>query len=277
MRPVSELFYPPGEFTILQPATIADIAHAEKILRVKLPEAYTRLVAQQNGGYLRFCHLPKQSPPADDGGFFRRTWEIRDIFGLQPGNDRCITANAELAREEWGLAKGLVPFEGDGHTWLCFDYRKVGPAGEPSITYADVECDREEPVCASFQILLDGLILTDYRFWFAIDDAAVAGKIPALLKALGCTPGRHGHKGTWDWPPYHGSLEQDKPAYLTFAHKGTEERHWLLSRSAATPLLSLDVCEKDQSLALARLHAALGAGCPLVLVPYGRGEMSGQP
>lgn len=52
----------------------------------------------------------------------------------------------------------LIPFDGDGHWYMCFDYRSSGPRGVPSITFVDFECEREELVAQNFLEFLSGLV-----------------------------------------------------------------------------------------------------------------------
>jgi hypothetical protein len=53
--------------------------------------------------------------------------------------------------------RGLVPFDGDGHWYMCLDYRKNSQV--PAVTYADLECDRETQIAESFAEYLSMLRL----------------------------------------------------------------------------------------------------------------------
>lgn len=52
---------------------------------------------------------------------------------------------------------GLIPFDGDGHWYICLDYRidKL----TPEITYIDIECDNQEKIADSFSAYLSSLKL----------------------------------------------------------------------------------------------------------------------
>ncbi len=55
-------------------------------------------------------------------------------------------------------ADSLVPFDGDGHWYLCFDFRKVGRYAEAEITFIELECGTEESVATDFSGFLKKLI-----------------------------------------------------------------------------------------------------------------------
>lgn len=120
------------------PLTPDAIAAAERALGVSLPRSFLDLLREQNGGYLR-CTLPnsvhsllwgigERYPNIVD----QRHWLDLDEAEQPPG--------AEL----------LVAFDGDGHWYLCLDYRHVGPHGEPSVSFIDVEIGRESAVAPDF-------------------------------------------------------------------------------------------------------------------------------
>ncbi len=132
------------------PLTDAMVVAAEKQLGVKLAPAYLEMLREQNGGYLR-ASWPKCVSNTLFG--------IGDTFAS-------ITRDAAWWRpkrrspEMWAPAglDLLIPFDGDGHWDMCFDYRVVGARGEPSITYVDCESEYEEPIAASFEAYVEGLV-----------------------------------------------------------------------------------------------------------------------
>ena len=125
----------PAYLPYLQPPlTDRAVASAETKIGHRLPAAYLRLLRKQNGGYIRFS-LPEM---------------IHDqIAGIGPHFP-------SLTEHDWGEGQawvsfplqGLVPFDGDGHWYICLDYRK-SPA-TPSVTYVDIECDHQSGVGGSF-------------------------------------------------------------------------------------------------------------------------------
>lgn len=51
----------------------------------------------------------------------------------------------------------MVPFDGDGHWYICLDCRNN--RSSPAITYIDTECDQQKKVANSFSDYLSQLIL----------------------------------------------------------------------------------------------------------------------
>lgn len=107
---------------------------AEKQLGYKLPKEYIELLKIQNGGYIRFTL-------SGDSG---------QLFGIGPCfpsitstdlTDYTDTVSYEL--------NGLIPFDGDGNWYICFDYRKGSTF--PEITFIDLECDEEEVIADNFK------------------------------------------------------------------------------------------------------------------------------
>ncbi len=116
------------------PLTQAVIASAEEKIGHKIPNDYLDLLKMQNGGYIRFS-LPNM---------------VHDsIAGIGPNFPSLTSFDWDQCQEVVSFSlKGLVPFDGDGHWQLCLDYRQHRSA--PSVTYVDVECDREAPIAVSF-------------------------------------------------------------------------------------------------------------------------------
>jgi hypothetical protein len=169
---VNDVWRVPAYLPYLQPRlTSARLAAAEKQLGVKLPRSYVALLEVQNGGYVR-RKLPDH--------VFSKIWGIGPHFPS-------ITREREW-HDEWSPkdAQGLVPFDGDGHWHLCFDYRKRGRTREPSITYVDNELEREQKIAESFDSFLALLEpdIDEYTFGLAHTSLkAVVKAIQPLLKA----------------------------------------------------------------------------------------------
>ncbi len=126
------------------------VREAESQLAVQLPRVYLGLLKQQNGGYLR-ASWPESVSETLFGIGPRFPSITRDDGWWRPKN-----AESQMwAPPEPNL---LIPFDGDGHWDMCFDYRKHGPRKEPSITFVDCECKRERPIVESFVDYLAGLV-----------------------------------------------------------------------------------------------------------------------
>ena len=126
----------PAYLPCLQPPlTDEAVANAEEQIRHTLPAAYLALLKKQNGGYIRFS-LPNM------------TQTHRMIAGIGP-NFPSLTPLDDLQEYVSFPLQGLVEFDGDGHWYLCLDYREN--SGIPSVTYANIEGDyRESRVAESF-------------------------------------------------------------------------------------------------------------------------------
>jgi hypothetical protein len=134
----------PAYLPYLQPPlTDEAVASAERKIGHKLPREYLDLLKKQNGGYIRYS-LPES--PHDT------------IAGIGPYFPSLTEFDWEACQEHVTFPlQGLVPFDGDGHWHLCLDYRH--DSTRPSITYADVECNREERLAGSFAEYLSMLRL----------------------------------------------------------------------------------------------------------------------
>ena len=162
-----------SEYVTHLPLTEKMIENAEKKLKVSLPKSYLELLkTQYNGGSLRFDGFYD-----DDEGHYSIT-EIEGI-GEQFGG---ILESLETA-EEYELPKGLLPFAGDGHDLYCFDYRKCGPHGEPSITHVYTEEFTVTPLADHFEAFTDKLFNSYHSFVFGFEH--VAGDDLVLMEKLG--------------------------------------------------------------------------------------------
>ena len=116
-----------GNFT-LRSLTNADVVAAENRLNVKFPPAYVNMVLEQNGGMI----VRNAFPAPDHPNFTEPFVEVDYIYGI--GSNTGLFDSVYF-QQEWGLPDGLLLFNGDGHAWLAFDYRKV--AVDPPIVYVD--------------------------------------------------------------------------------------------------------------------------------------------
>jgi hypothetical protein len=129
------------------PAVVDD---AERQLGVKLPQSYLALLRVQNGGYTEvklassvqsmIWGIGTKFPSITEGSIKSRTSAFKGETWLPDGADR------------------LVPFDGDGHWYLCFDFRRVGRHAEAEITFVDLEHGIEERVAINFSDFLKKLV-----------------------------------------------------------------------------------------------------------------------
>jgi hypothetical protein len=129
---------------IQQPLTDKVIRATEADFGISLPRSYLDILHTQNGGYIGYglpdlCH--------------------RVINGIGDEYPR-LKAICWSEFEDDTMAKaceGLIPFDGDGHWFLCFDYRHS--KRNPGIVYIDTEGRERVPgmVAKSFDGYLDKL------------------------------------------------------------------------------------------------------------------------
>lgn len=129
------------------------ISNAEDYLGYKLPETYIKLLKIQNGGYTRFTI--KGSPLGQCWGIGSNFPNILDNDWKRDDVEDFVSFPLE----------GLIPFDGDGHWYCCFDYRENN--NEPKITFIDIECDEQQLVAENFDEFLAQLTLD-------IDDCVIA-------------------------------------------------------------------------------------------------------
>jgi hypothetical protein len=269
-----QILYAPSKHYTLPRLTADEVRRAERQLGIRLPAAYVRLLKYQNGGRLRYGGIfPEQRSPRTHTT--RKVYEFESIAGLHSRLERALNAITTVARKEWDLPEGLFPFDGDGHWWLCLDYRKCGPQGEPCITHYDTEYEREARIASSFAVLVSGLIYADPHYQWALDASAVQGDaFDRLLRGLGCRTGRYKHPETWDWPKYRGEI-RDEPAYLqVFANTVSKGEQRFLDLPSKHPVLSVDVSPKDQAACIRELAAAFGPDARLIHQPPDRKRVS---
>jgi hypothetical protein len=144
---MNKIWQSPKYMPYVQPAlTNEALAEAEKQIGYKLPVEYIELLKIQNGGYIRYS--------IEDTVHF----VIKGIGPYYPS----ILGHDWSDFDDWELSfelNGLVPFDGDGHWYICFDYRNQQL--EPEITYIDTESDEEIHIAKSFKEYLTLLVIDE--------------------------------------------------------------------------------------------------------------------
>ena len=162
----------------MQPAlTRALLLETEERIGFKLPQELVALLAEQNGGYIR--------------------WQLEDmvhdtIHGIGPHFPEFgVVSGSEKRDLDWSVygdwlpfdvkdGRYLVPFDGDGHWSLCLDYRR--DSLKPGVTFVDTEGIKEEPVADSFAAYLQALKPEVYEDEFVLQGVT---DIEALRAYLG--------------------------------------------------------------------------------------------
>ncbi len=132
----------------LEPLTDEIVEKAEEKLKIKLPQSYINILKDQNGGYIKFNSYPSDVPTswADDH------INVDHIFGI--GQKDSILQSESLIKE-WEMPEGLILFNGDGHTWVAFDYRNV--SSEPPIVFVDNDDEKIIKIAEHFDEFLERL------------------------------------------------------------------------------------------------------------------------
>lgn len=159
----------PAYLPYLQPALTAEtVRAAEAQLGRRLPAAYLELLAVQNGGYLRYSL--KESAHSV-------------IAGIGPHYPSLTGFDWQETQQQVSFPlAGLVPFDGDGHWFLCLDYRSG--AAEAAVTMVDIECDGQERVAHTFADYLACLELDIEDEW-VLQTRDLQGLKADLAKRLG--------------------------------------------------------------------------------------------
>ncbi|MBC7756470.1 MAG: SMI1/KNR4 family protein [Bdellovibrio sp.] len=200
---MNKIWQSPKYLPYVQPTlTDAILADAEKQIGYKLPAEYIDLLMIQNGGYIRYT--------------IKETVHSL-IAGIGPYYPSITNLPDWSESEDWGLSfklVGLIPFDGDGHWHLCFDYRNQ-PV-EPKITLIDIECDREELIAKNFKEYLSLLVMQvedDYVIETSLSVDAAVEQVATISKAAiakidfeapdawahGYVIYRGKYKGKWVW------------------------------------------------------------------------------
>lgn len=128
------------------------LENAEKQIGFKLPKELVEILKIQNGGYVRY-KLP-ESPQ-------------EKIMGIGPYFPSLTNFDWEEYEEDVSFeVNGLVPIDGDGHWYICLDYRENKQ--NPKVSWIDFECDNQEEIAESFAEYLELLELD-----FNVDDLVI--------------------------------------------------------------------------------------------------------
>mgnify|MGYP002623329024 CR=1 FL=1 len=137
--------------------TDAILAAAEAHLKVRFPADYVAALRQKNGGATlgQYFPLPKQEVPAHltryiDNGYV----SVAEINGI--GTSHTSVLETEYMTAEWQLPKGFVLLDGDGYTWIAFDYRTADH--EPTIVFLDSDSGDTLFLAASFAEFFSRLV-----------------------------------------------------------------------------------------------------------------------
>lgn len=148
-------FWGPGGHGVQSPLTDEMVREAEDILGVTLPGELLELLRIQNGGVAAKgnCIFPTAVATSWAEGHI----PFADLMGIGRTDGSLSLLNTPYLVEEWDLPEPLVLLSGDGHYWIGLDYRKVGPADEPEVTWFDTDSAEHVVVAPTFRSFVEGL------------------------------------------------------------------------------------------------------------------------
>lgn len=139
----------------LNTLTEEDIKKVETVFKIKFPDAYLNILKEQNGGGIIYNAFPVHENNILNEPFI----EVEYIYGIgkNPG-----ILDSEYLLKEWEMPDRLILFNGDGHTWIAFDYRNV--SAEPPIVYVNNDEDTKViQIANSFNEFLENLCTIEYE------------------------------------------------------------------------------------------------------------------
>ncbi len=147
--------------------------------------------------------------------------------------------------------EGLIPFDGDGHWFICLDYRKNKE--EPEITYIDVECDNEYLVEKNFEQYLSKLKYCDNKIdYFVIRTNKSMNDIKNLIENIFNTKFDSPNNYAFGYYVYTAELKKDDYLSLSansttkgFVRKDDERYNELIELSFGKELRHPELLEND--------------------------------
>jgi hypothetical protein len=162
------------------------VAETEEMLGVRLPKAYLAALRIQNGGSLRHALHRSGVGVGDIAGIDGRE-------GAYPSLPLSTWSDEKSYMRQEGLTSPerielLVPFSGDGHEYVCFDYRRAGRRREPAIAYIDVESfDVDRVIAPNFLAFVGGLTSESRPAIGLVTHKSAARVAAEVGRALRCT------------------------------------------------------------------------------------------
>lgn len=278
------MFVPPGLQDAAKPLETEHVREAEQLLGVLLPLAYLEVLGVQNGGYLYRKTVQPAERPDQFGGSASEYILDGPISGLDPDRWDSLPKLLEVARQEWDLPPGFIPFAGDGHFWLCLDYRTCGPEGNPRVTHTITSDFPGKPpkeflVAETFEALIRGLQPPKAgagSAYIALDAPRVRGEqLAEIMQKLGCK--RHRFSSSkkqpdesvaWTWSKHAATDPKYFPGALLTIEENCRELGWtrFACRPANHPILAVQTPLTARAACVIELLIALGEGATLLAI-----------
>lgn len=153
-------FWKDDDYFTGPPLTDDMVDRAERMLGLKLPGSYIRLLYTRNGGSPARDCFPTPTPTSWAPDHVALSG-IRGIGGTW-GIDSPALGTAQMILE-WGYPDiGVIVGEcpSAGHDVVMLDYSRCGPTGEPRVVHVDLDhpSTRITPLADNFQAFVDGLV-----------------------------------------------------------------------------------------------------------------------
>lgn len=132
---------------IITPLNIEYVSSIECKYGIKLPESYVNLLKEQNGGYITRSIIPE----------YINDITVTRLSGIKGNNDD-VLEESDYYINEWDLPKNILLLAGQGHWWICLDYRDINDNDEPRVSYIDSEMKRDLVIADSFEEFIKILV-----------------------------------------------------------------------------------------------------------------------
>ena len=155
--------------------TPAKIKEVETRFNCKLPESYIELLYEQNGGYVRY------TKPEDEGG------ALDVLYGIGTHFPNIVDQTIMMREAYPGEfdSHNLVALDGDGHQFICLDYRL--DKDKPSVTWVVFDTPTEYFLAKSFDDYLKNWCVDEGFFGLIVqkEDTESNIDLQELEKLLG--------------------------------------------------------------------------------------------
>ncbi|MCL1125877.1 SMI1/KNR4 family protein [Shewanella surugensis] len=134
--------------------------HIESELGIIFPKSYLDLLRKWNGGYSDPSYQIKieGNVPIDLDYYLREGfWDVSSIAGIWDSKGECSMLYLLDVAKEWGLPEKVIPLQGDGHTWVAFDYRGSNNA-EPKVIFIESDENKSFILANNFNDFVGKLI-----------------------------------------------------------------------------------------------------------------------
>ena len=128
---------------------------------IKFPESFINIMKKWNGGFFDESYQIKVNEPIQEelkyylgDGF----WGVYSFPGFSKNADAETNLSFLInSGIEWGLPELVIPLQGDGHTWIAFDYRD-SVNGQPRVIFIESDDNLYHVLTKNFDEFVSALI-----------------------------------------------------------------------------------------------------------------------